>query len=144
MAFPEPQLGLVLSYAYLWHREHQAGRKEGLKDRPCVIVLSLAKPGDGTTLVRVVPVTHSPPTNPATAFELPPAVKTHLGLDGERSWIVLDEVNEFVWPGFDIRPIPRMRGRYAYGFLPPRLFASLMVKLGEVWKVGQGKATPRD
>ena len=79
MAFPEPQLGLVLSYAYLWHHEHEAGRSEGVKDRPCVIVLALARPGEGRTLVRVVPVTHTPPTNPQTAFELPPAVKNHLG-----------------------------------------------------------------
>jgi hypothetical protein len=34
MAFPEPQLGLVISYAYLWHHEHRAGRDEGAKDRP--------------------------------------------------------------------------------------------------------------
>jgi hypothetical protein len=85
MALPEPQLGLVLSYAYLWHREHQAGREEGLNDRPFVIVLALEQRGEGTTLVRVVPVTHSPPGNTATTFELPPAVRKHLGLDGERS-----------------------------------------------------------
>ena len=143
MAFPAPQLGLVLSYAYLWHREHQAGRAEGLKDRPCVIVMVLETAGDGT-LVSVAPVTHSMPTNPMTAFELPLAVKTHLGLDSERSWVVLDEVNEFVWPGFDLRPVPGTRDRYTYGFLPPRLFASAMVKLSEVWRAKQGKATPRD
>ncbi|HEY0182817.1 MAG TPA: hypothetical protein VGC09_08420 [Rhodopila sp.] len=144
MAFPEPQLGLVLSYAYLWHREHQAGREEGVKDRPCVIVLALEKPGDGTTLVRVVPVTHSTPTNPAAALELPPAVKTHLRLDDGRSWIVLDEVNEFIWPGFDLRSVPHTRDPYAYGFLPPRLFDKLMVQLRELWKTGQGRAIPRD
>jgi hypothetical protein len=32
--FPEPQPGLIISYAYLWHHEHRAGREEGLKDRP--------------------------------------------------------------------------------------------------------------
>jgi hypothetical protein len=27
-------------------------------------------------------------------------------------------VNEFTWPGFDRRPLPRSRDLYAYGFLP--------------------------
>jgi hypothetical protein len=89
MTFPEPQLGLVISYAYLWHHEHRAGRDEGVKDRPCVIVLAVQNAGNSTMTVRVAPVTHSPPDNPATAVELPPAVKRHLGLDDYRSWIVM-------------------------------------------------------
>ena len=93
MAFPEPQPGLIISYAYLWRHEHGAGREEDVKDRPCV------------------PVTHSPPDNPATAVELP---------------------HEFTRPGFDLRPLPRSRDLYNYGFLPPRLFNALMAKLAEV------------
>jgi hypothetical protein len=144
MAFPEPQPGLVISYAYLWHHEHRAGREEGAKDRPCVIILAMQSAADGATMVRVAPVTHSPPDNAATAVELPQAVKRHLGLDADRSWVVINEVNEFTWPGFDLRPLPRSRDLYAYGFLPPRLFNALIAKLAEVWAEGQGKATPRD
>ena len=91
---------MVISYAYLWHHEHRAGREEGVKDRPCVIILATQSAAGGTTMVRVAPVTHSPPDDPAAAVELPQAVKRHLGLDTNRSWIVLDEVNEFTWPGF--------------------------------------------
>jgi mRNA-degrading endonuclease toxin of MazEF toxin-antitoxin module len=144
MAFPEPRPGLVISYAYLWHHEHRAGREEGVKDRPCVIILAAKITADGTTMVRVVPVTHRPPDDPATAVELPQAVKRHLDLDSDRSWVVLDEVNEFTWPGFDLRPISRMRDSVAYGFLPPRLFNVLTARLAEVWAAGQGNATPRD
>jgi len=89
-------------------------------------------------------VTHSRPDNPAAAVELPQAVKRHLGLDTNRSWIVLDEVNEFTWPGFDLRPIPPTRDAFAYGFLPPRLFDALTARLAEVWVARQGNATPRD
>jgi hypothetical protein len=64
MAFPEPQPGLVISYAYLWHHEHRAGREEGVKDRPCVVILAVQSAADGTTMVRVAPVTHSPPDQP--------------------------------------------------------------------------------
>jgi hypothetical protein len=27
---PTPEPGLVISYAYLWHHEHEAGREEGV------------------------------------------------------------------------------------------------------------------
>ncbi|HME20211.1 MAG TPA: hypothetical protein VKI44_02395 [Acetobacteraceae bacterium] len=144
MALPEPQLGLVISYSYLWHHEHNAGRDEGTKSRPCVIVLAIERPVDGTIMVRVAPVTHSPPSTAATALEIPRAVKRHLGLDDERSWIILDEVNEFAWPGFDLRPIPPSRDRFTYGFLPPRLFDQMTARLALVWTEGQGKSTPRD
>ncbi|MHB1304547.1 MAG: hypothetical protein ACYCZB_13880 [Acidiphilium sp.] len=92
----------------------------------------------------MAPVTHSPPDDASTAFELPLAVKRHLGLDDERSWVILDEVNEFGWPGFDLRRLPRSRDSFAYGFLPPRLFDQLVAKLGEVWSRKQGKTTSRD
>lgn len=144
MALPDPQLGLVISYNYLWRDEHDAGRDEGSKSRPCVIVLALENRADGSILARVVPVTHSPPRVTEAALEVPPAVKRHLGLDDARSWVILDEVNEFVWPGFDLRPIPPSRDRFTYGFLPPRLFDQLMARLATVWRAGQGRATPRD
>ncbi len=106
MAIPAPEPGLVISYAYLWHHEHQAGHEEGRKDRPTVIVLAVEREGDGATVVTVLPVTHSAPTNPRAAVEIPRAVKRHLGLDDDRSWIVVAEGNEFLWPGYDLRKIP--------------------------------------
>ena len=134
-----------------WRHEHGAGREEGAKDRPCVVVLAVERPTDGATLVRVVPVTHRPPNHPAVALELPQSVERHLGLDDERSWVMLDEVNDFAWPGFDLRPVPRDPGSFAYGFLPPRLFDDLLAKLRKVWSLSKGStrdeiepaATPR-
>jgi len=142
MRIPAPSLGLVMSYAYLWHHEHHAGRSEGAKDRPCVIVLSVVNRTDGTTKVGVVPITHRAPSHDA-AVELPIGVKRHLGLDSARSWIILNEINEFTWPGFDLRPIHGSADRADYGFLPPRLFSTLLQKLGALWAAGQTRATPR-
>lgn len=85
MALPEPERGLVISYAYLWHREDRTGREEGVKNRPCVIVFAAERRGDIGILVRVVPITHSTPSDPSIALELPAPVKRHLGLDAERS-----------------------------------------------------------
>ena len=122
MTLPKPEPGLVIRYSYLWHREFQKGQEEGVKDRPCAIVLALNNAGHETQVL-VVPVTHSPPSDLSNAMELPNAVKTHLGLDAERSWIVFSESNLFNWPGPDLR---RVQGRddasVAYGFLPPRFF----------------------
>lgn len=121
MAIPNPEPGLVISYAYLWRREFEAGQEEGRKNRPCVIVLSVEKHDNGTQ-VTVASITRSPPSAGRPCIEIPPRVKQHLALDDDRSWVILDEVNQFVWPGYDLRPIPSKQGEMAYGFLPPRLF----------------------
>ena len=120
MAIPNPEPGLVISFDYVWHREHLAGRTEGSKARPSVIILAIMRKGEEDARVVVLPITHSPPEYPGTAVEIPLAVKTHLGLDSERSWIVVTEGNEFIWPGYDLRKLPHS-DRYDYGFLPPRL-----------------------
>ncbi|MBP2295399.1 hypothetical protein [Azospirillum rugosum] len=125
MPLPTPAPGLVISYAYLWKRERRAGVGEGRKDRPCAIVLAVAD-ADGDRLVYVAPITHTPPDDPANAIELPAKVKQRLGLDAERSWIVTDELNKFVWPGFDLRPVSRSKPDvFAWGFLPTELFEAL-------------------
>jgi len=131
VSFPEPYAGLVIRYSYLWKREFDAGREEGTKDRPCAIVMTVVDE-DGDKEVLVLPVTHSPPADPADAIEIPAATKTRLGLDGERSWIVITEGNEFVWPGPDLRTVPgRDESTNAYGPLPPRFFAYVRDKFLE-------------
>jgi hypothetical protein len=144
MALPDPQLGLVISYSFLWYDEHRAGIEEGRKDRPCVVVLSIRVDDSGDTMVRVAPMTHSPPRDAEAAIEIPAAVKRHLGLDDARSWVILDEYNEFAWPGYDLRPIPRSGNRIAYGFLPPRLFEVIRTRATTLWLRGKSKPTPRN
>ena len=126
---PDPFPGLVISYSYLWLKEYRAGREEGVKDRPCAIVLSKKTAGDDT-VVTVAAITHSEPENPDMAIEIPQMVKEHLNLDSERSWIVCSEVNRFIWPGPDLRRIPGSgAASYAYGVLPPRLFRKTTQRL---------------
>lgn len=129
MSLPIPRPGLVVSYAYLWVREHKVGRDEGVKDRPCAIVAA-RRVVDGREIVIVIPVTHSPPADPDDAVEMPAALKAHLGLDDQPSWIVVTETNDFIWPGPDLRPIARAEaGRFDYGMLPPRFFAHVRDRL---------------
>jgi len=121
MTIVPPQPGEVISYSYLWADEHEAGREEGVKSRPCAVVMSLA--ATGNTRIVVLPITHTPPGKDTHAIEIPPVTKLRLGLDDARSWIVLSEANRFIWPGPDIRPFDTPRGRtISYGFLPPSFF----------------------
>jgi hypothetical protein len=124
MTLPRPEPGLVIRYAYLWASEAEAGRDEGGKDRPCAIIAGRRMVG-GLEIVTVVPLTHTPPHDANDAIELPAPLKAHLGLDAERSWIIISETNDFVWPGPDLRPIPGQTGpkSHSYGILPPRFFS---------------------
>ena len=142
MPIPHPEPGLVVSYAYLWHHEHQAGREEGLKDRPSVIVLVVEREAAGGTLVTVLPITHSAPVDPASAVEIPLPVKRHLGLDDDPSWIVVAEGNEFIWPGYDLRKLPHS-DRYDYGFLPPRFFGQILAAFTACHQAGKAASTQR-
>ncbi len=60
----------------------------------------------------------------------------------QRSWIVIAEGNEFVWPGYDLRKVPKT-DNYEFGFLPPRLFNLVRETFVAVHQAGQAKTTPR-
>ena len=143
MTLPKPEPGLVIRYSYLWVREHREGREEGTKDRPCAIVLA-TRTDHGETKVLVVPVTHSPPTDNASALELPQLVKMHLGLDAGRSWVVLSESNVFDWPGPDLRRVgDRDDSSVAYGFLPPKLFTEMRRRFIALETAAKSRRVPR-
>jgi hypothetical protein len=44
----------------------------------------------------VLPITHSAPPDPADAIEIPAETKNRLGLDTDRSWVVITEANQFL------------------------------------------------
>lgn len=126
MSLPKPVPGLVIRYSYLWYSEHLEGREEGQKDRPRAIVAAIRVGENGDTRVLALPITHSPPDHESLAVEIPAKVKQRLQLDDARSWVVLSEWNEFVWPGPDLRRLPNADdSMVAYGMLPPGLFASI-------------------
>jgi hypothetical protein len=120
---------MVVRYSFLWSSEAKAGETEGRKDRPCVIVTAVKRIADGRLRVRVLPITHRP-SEPGRGVAVPPKVKRYLGLDADASWIVLDEVNEFIWPGVDLRPVSRAKpGVWTFGILPLEMFDEIRAKL---------------
>ena len=122
MSLPKPTPGLVVRYSYLWREEHLKGQEEGVKDRPCAIIMVVTNENDDQT-VTVLPITHTPPHQADDAIEIPAATKRRLGLDDERSWVVLTEANRFIWPGPDLRPARQDDlNSVAFGLLPDGLF----------------------
>lgn len=142
MALPTPAPGLVIAYSYLWHDQHLAGAEEGRKTRPCAIVVATTD-AEGDTQIYVAPITHSPPDDPH-AVALPPAAKRRLGLDDSPSWIVTNEVNRFIWPGYDLRSVSRDKpNTFAWGFLPQETFAAVKRGILTHQKERRLKLTPR-
>jgi hypothetical protein len=143
VAFPQPVPGLVIRYSYLWASEYVRGQEEGVKDRPCAVVLVSADEA-GSQVVTVLPISHSPPSDPLLAVEIPAATKRRLGLDDDRSWVMLTEANRFVWPGPDLRPLqPRDAASVAYGPLPYRLFEDIRLKFIAAVKSRAARTVPR-
>jgi hypothetical protein len=137
MPLPKPEPGLVIAYEYLWRDEHEAGRHQGSKVRPCAIVVAVEKRA-GMTEVLVAPITHLEPMPPSEGIEIPLRVKQHLGLDHERSWIIVTDLNAFVWPGYDIRPVPNSAsGEFVYGFLPPKLHTAIVRRIAALSRTAQ-------
>jgi hypothetical protein len=139
---PPPQVGLVIGYAFLWRDEAEAGRDEGRKDRPCVIVVSTMRV-DGRVVATVAPITHTPPRDIEWAIELPAHTKARLGLDEQRSWALATDLNQFVWPGVDLRPTKRGGDAIAYGFLPANMTVALRAKILELARRGSRLTTKR-
>ena len=130
MALPDLKPGLVVRYDYLWSREAAAGRSQG-KDRPACIVAasdSLTKPRYAVLL----PITHSPPDAETVGIEIPIRVKQAIGLDDAPSWVIVSEHNIDEWPNAGLSALPGKPGVFAYGFIPPGLFAQVKAKFLEL------------
>lgn len=141
MAIPEPSPGLVVRYDYLWSREAAAGRIQG-KERPACLVAT----SDSATKPRFVvllPITHSPPIGDTVAIEIPAEVRQSIGLDDEPSWVVISEYNVDEWPNAGLSPLPGKLDVFAYGFIPPGLFAAIKARLLELAREKKSEAVSR-
>jgi hypothetical protein len=138
LPFPQPVPGQVIRYSYLWRSEYRRGQEEGVKERPCVLVLLLSDE-EGSQRVTVLPVTHTPPSDPSLAVEIPHMTKRRLGLDDARSWVVLSEANRFTWPGPDLAMAERGdAASVVYGELPGKLL--VQIRDGFIAAIEAGRA----
>jgi hypothetical protein len=133
----------VVRYAYLWTHEAEAGAEEGRKDRPCAVVLAVVRAG-GVAEVVVAPITSSAPERADDGVELPAETRRRLGLRDASCWVVLTEVNRFVWPGPDLRPVEAAAGpSWSHGLLPARLFLHIRDEIVARAKARTLRAVPR-
>jgi hypothetical protein len=108
------------------------------------VILVLLREGAEHPIVRVLAITRSAPADPADALEIPAPTKERLGLDSKRSWVMLTEANDFIWPGPDLRPIPGGdASTVAYGFLPPGFMRVLRERLERRQRERRLRATTR-
>jgi len=123
--------------------EYKRGQEEGVKDRPCAVILVIANEDD-ERVVTVLPISHSPPADSKLVLEIPAPVKRRLKLDEQRSWVVLTEANRFVWPGPDLRPSkPGDSASVAYGPLPYTLFEEIRTKFIAAIRAKRASVVPR-
>jgi len=137
----EPRPGLVVRYDYLWADEAAAGRDQG-KDRPACLVAasdSAIRP----RFVVILPITHSEPTGATVGIEVPPKVRQTIGLDDEPCWAIVSEHNIDEWPNAGLQPIPGQPGTFAYGFIPPRLFARIKAAFLDLARRGRSGGVRR-
>jgi hypothetical protein len=141
MPLPRPEPGLVVPYEYLWRNEARRRDEWGKKIRPCAIIVAVTEESGEIETV-VAPITHLEPTPPSEGIEIPPRVKKHLGLDEQRSWVIVTDLNVFHWPGIDIWRVPNAPpGTYDYGLLPSKLFEQIKARILEL--NSHTVATPR-
>ncbi len=134
--FPAPKPAQIIRYEYLWETDAKAGREEGGKTRPVVVVLATQQDGDHLRVI-VAPVTHAEPDDPRDGIEIPAATCKRVGLDDRRQWMIAAEVNAFTWPGPDLRPLPGQgAASVVLGYLPPNTFIRLRDRIAEL---GRGR-----
>ena len=87
--------------------------------------------------VFVAPITHATPNSVGNSMRIPQATKERLGLDETESWIILDELNEFAWPGPDVRPVPGKKlSTCSYGLISASTYLALREKLLKLIEAG--------
>lgn len=109
--------GLVIHYEFDFGRDSKDVQM--LKDRPAVVVVATGQGGNDRVIL--VPISHTPPYQGQYAIEIPAPLKNRLGLDSDRSWIKLDELNDTTVEDlmYDIRKTKA--GNWEYGILPQGL-----------------------
>jgi hypothetical protein len=122
LALPEPEIGLVVCYGYLWHRRKAASAAD--KSRPACVIATYREDDGPDRYVVYLPISHSAPTGDEVGYELPDNAKRRCGLDRRRQWVILSECNVDIWP-YDLQPVPRRPGVFHYGYMPPKVFRAV-------------------
>jgi hypothetical protein len=144
VAIPTPNKGALIWFSYLWAKDYLAGQIHGRKTRRCIVLASSqSAPPYGPVRVVVCPITHTEPEDLSTAIEISLSDAVACGLDDCTSWVIVNDVNHFIWPGYDTEA-DWTTGVYEIGHLAPLLFDQITERFRELRKLGRLKAVSRD
>src|SRR6266576_2080665 len=132
----EPADGLVLSYNYLWAREHHRREESGRKARPACVQIIVAR-GESGTVVALFPITSQPPQAARTAIEIPEMEARRIGLTIP-SWIIIDE-----WNLDDLAKSPHIADSRPIGTLSPAFMKRLRSAAADRIRARRYRSVPR-
>jgi hypothetical protein len=114
-SWTKPVAGDVIHYRCLGRHEADAGREDGRKTRPCLVLATRESAKE--PVVHITPATTQHFAS-ADHVAIPDAVIRQLSLDA-RSIVVTSKYNSFVWIGPQV--FPRADVLVHYGKVPERL-----------------------
>jgi hypothetical protein len=128
--------GLVISYDYLWAREHDGREDAGRKARPACVQIILANAKRGT-LVALFPITSQPPHASRLALEIPETEARRVGLRTP-SWIIVDE-----WSLDDLAKSPHIADARSLGSLSVAFMKRVRAAAADRIRSGRYRSVPR-
>jgi hypothetical protein len=132
----KPAEGLVISYNYLWARQHDRGEETGRKARPACVQIIIAD-REGTTVVALFPITSQPPSSERTAIEIPETDAHRAGLTIP-SWIMVDE-----WNLDDLAKSPHIADARPIGLLSPAFMKRVRKAAADLIRARRYRSVPR-
>ena len=132
----EPSNGLVISYNYLWAREHDRHEESGRKARPACVQIIIAG-GKSGTAVALFPITSQRPQAGRTALEIPEMEARRIGLTLS-SWIIVDE-----WNLDDLAKSPHIANSRPIGTLSPAFMKRVRSEAADRIRARRYRSIPR-
>ena len=142
MTSEDVQTGTVISYNFLWVREHGRGVEHGRKARPACVVVPLTSAGNTVVLF---PLTTQEPGSERVAFRVPETERRRVKLRGSAPcWIILDEGNSDTFPGsFHVEPISHDPMTVTYGRFSQAFVAQILQVLATAIRARRTKVVNR-
>jgi len=132
----KPANGLVISYNYLWAREHDRHEESGRKARPACVQIIITD-GEGGTVVALFPITSQPPQAERTALAIPEMEARRIGLTMP-SWIIVDE-----WNLDDLAKSPHIADSHPIGLLSPAFMKRVRGAAADRIRARRYRSVPR-
>lgn len=130
MSLPNPQVGLIIRYEYLWISEKLEGQNRGEKHRPCVIIL-VPPASEQPVRAMVCALTHSEPRDDDVGIAVPDEAKAQMGLSDRPQWVIASEANLVDWddPGI----VELKSGGWTYGVMVRPLIEAVRAKYHAIY-----------